>query len=65
MDGVEWSVVSQEGQRVDDGGQGLGEGGALGWGRGLHHQRLRCQGQLPQGVQVVQQGGIGSPGVVS
>ena len=54
--GVERSVVRQEGEGMYDGGQGLDRGRALGGGGSLHHQGLPGQHQLPQGVQVVQQG---------
>ena len=56
MDGVEGPVVRQEGEGVDDGGEGLYRGGAL-RGRGsLDHQGLGGQHQLPQDVKVLQQG---------
>ena len=55
MDCVEGPVVRQEGEGVDDGGEGLHRGGALRGGGGLHHQRLRGQGELPQRVEVLQQ----------
>ena len=56
MNGVEGPVVRQEGEGVDDGGQRLHGGRALG-GRGcLNHQRLSGEDELPQGVEVIQQG---------
>ena len=56
MDGVEGPVVRQEGEGVDDGGEGLHCGRALG-GRGrLNHERLGSEDQLPQDVEVLQQG---------
>ena len=56
MNGVEGPVVRQEGEGVDDGGEGLYRGRAL-RGRGsLDHQGLGGQHQLPQDVKVLQQG---------
>ena len=56
MDGVEGPVVRQEGQGVDDGGEGLHCGRAL-RGRGcLDHQGLSGEDELPEDVEVLQQG---------
>ena len=56
MNGVEGPVVRQEGEGVDDGGERLHCGRALG-GRGcLNHQWLSGEDELPQGVEVLQQG---------